>query len=247
MVKDFINLSWHISFNNSFVCMKNMECIEKDSCRTWCSEKLTNALKNKMVYPQNKYCYTKQFINSMLVLFLFRFSQVWEMLETILCHWQMLKKKSKLYINVLIKKTVMDGVSKFVIYNLYQSLWSMLVTDLYQPMLKQKTLPIYSVTSHPVGGWTGKNSFLFSWDSKWLPCDKSLLFCCYPISIVPANAGVSWTFSAVKGNLFSQMGKTFWTEKFFSRWSNQAGEFVFTADQFAQCLALTEFPGILVN
>lgn len=43
------------------VCKENMEPNEKDSCRTWCSEKLTNPLKNVMVYPLQKYCCYKQF------------------------------------------------------------------------------------------------------------------------------------------------------------------------------------------
>ena len=30
------------------------------------------------------------------------------------------------------------------------------------------------LTSHPVQGWMGNNSFLFSWDSRWAPCDKGL-------------------------------------------------------------------------
>ena len=51
------------------------------------------------------------YLNGMLVLFLFRFSQVWEMLETILCHWPMLKKKSKFYVNVLRKPSVMVYLS----------------------------------------------------------------------------------------------------------------------------------------
>ena len=39
-----------------------------------------------------------------------------------------------------------------------------------------ETKDFAGLNSHPVRGWTGKNKdFLFSWDSKWPPCDKGLL------------------------------------------------------------------------
>ena len=46
--------------------------------------------------------------------------------------------------------------------------------ELYHAMLKQKILPVLPLISKRLDGQ--KQSFLFSWDSKWLLCDKGL--CC---------------------------------------------------------------------
>ena len=62
--------------------------------------------------------------------------------------------------------------------------------------------------------------------------------------------GVCQTVSSGFSTGFTHRGtQTFQTE--FCHKKNlpgkQLGKVIFTADQFAQCLALTEFPGILVN
>ena len=43
--------------------------------------------------------------------------------------------------------------------------------ELYHTMLKQKILPVQTSSARLNGK---KQSFLFSWDSKWLPRDKDL-------------------------------------------------------------------------